>query len=284
MLLLALPALGGGCAHAPLPLPMAPVPAVALKEPLSGGTLAVLDFVDARPEFERGPHEIDEFDVGGRWIARDSFWYLHTAAGELPADPAPPPDVRARVTGEAAFAWYPFPNHGLGRPLLNRLELALPDYLALHLEQRRVFFRVVRVRDAAAAREVGATFTLGGRIDRFGALFAEVEDPYVVRADEPLEYRLLAAVRFQATLAREGDASPLLERDCLGRDEEADLRDHLPDLNATPSRSLRRLDAEDVGWQAREDMATHARRALERATAPLIAAVETALAPAPPAQ
>ena len=57
---LLLAGLAAGCIYPPpLPLAMAPADAVALAEPKSDRTLAVLDFADERPEFERSRLEID---------------------------------------------------------------------------------------------------------------------------------------------------------------------------------------------------------------------------------
>jgi len=267
------------CATRPLPLPMAPARRVALDAALSPDTLAVVDFVDARPEFEQSALEIDERDVGWHWLQEDRFFEFRPSRGTLAADPLPAPDLRARVTGEAAFAWYPFPNHGIGRPRVRPLHEALPDYVALSIEQRGLFARVIRAKDAGAARGAGATLVLTGVIERFGATLAPTPDPYVVRPDDPVDFRLLAAARVQVVVARLDDEKPLLVRQCVGFDEEPHLFDRLPPFSAAPPRSLRRLDASGFPAYAAEDLAVHARRALERATAPLIAALESVLAP-----
>src|SRR5262249_24124776 len=146
----------------------------------------------------------------------------------LPSDPAVPPDVRARVTGSAAFSWYPFPNHGIGRPLPAPVALGLADYVALHLEQRGIFGRVVRVKDPEQARAAKATLLLTGRVDRFGAMFAEVKDPFAVRADDPRDWRIVAAADYKVELRKVEDGTLVLARECLGRDEESHLFDELP--------------------------------------------------------
>ena len=114
--LLAAALVAGGCGtQGPLPVDLPPAHAVALPAALSTETIAVLDFEDARPEFERSEAAIDELFIGGRFLANDRFWGFHAVGGDLKEDPAVPPDLHARVTGSAAFSWYPFPNHGIGR-------------------------------------------------------------------------------------------------------------------------------------------------------------------------
>jgi hypothetical protein len=183
------------------------------------------------------------------------------------------------VTGDAAFAWYPFPNHGIGEPLVTPIGPALADYVALELEQRGVFAKVVRVRDAAAAKSAGATLLMSGRVQRFGAMIAESHDPYVVRPDDWVEYHLVAAARYSVELARADVPTPLLARDCLGRDEEPNLADELTKRRGSQVLPIERLDAQDFPTWATHDLAAHARRALERATAPLVTEVERVVGP-----
>jgi hypothetical protein len=268
----------------PLPLALPPAHAVALPAVLCDDTLAVIDFVDARPEFERSSGEIDEYNIGGRWLARDRFWSFHTIGGDLKEDPALPPDLNARVLGAAAFAWYPFPNPGVGKPGPAPAAFGMADYVALHLEQRGVFARVIRVRDMDQAKAAGATLTLTGRIDRFGAMLAQGHDPYAARPDDGLDFRLVAASDYQIELRRVADDELLLARECLGRDESYDLNDELtalrgpqplPGVIVSPSRFPRMAEA---------DMANHGRRSLERATVPLVAAVEERMRQQPRSQ
>src|SRR5262249_26860276 len=161
---------------------------------------AVIDFVDARPEFERSEGEIDEHFIGGRWLARDRFWSFHAIGGDLKEDPAIPPDLNARVTGAAAFAGDPFPNPGDGKPRPAPAALGLADYVALHLEQRGVFARVIRARDEDQAKAAGATLLLRGRIDRFGAMLAQGHDPYAAHPDDGQDFRLVAAADYEIEL------------------------------------------------------------------------------------
>lgn len=267
-----------------LPLSMAPVRAVPLEEPASGETLAVIDIVDARPDFERSLAELDERFIGGRWLARDRFATFHPIGGHLAADPASPPDRRARVLGAAAFSWYPYPNHGIGKPVASAFEPALADYLALQFEQRGLFARVVRAPDVDAARAAGATLVLTATVSRFGAMLVEATDPFVVRPDHPVEWRVLGVAEFRVEIARAADGATLLARDCLGRDEEDHVLDRLAGFKGTQVRPYARADAEGFSERARHDLAVHARRALERATAPLVAAVEGAIRDQSPAQ
>lgn len=273
-----------GCVQSPLPLPMAPVRARERSEPASAAILAVLDFADLRPEFERSEEAIDERFIGGRYFALDRFWTFHSSDAELDDDPAEAPDLRARVTGTGAFRWYPFPNHGWGKPLPAPLETALPDYLALHLEQRRVFARVVRVSDARVAAAVGATLLLSGRIDRFGAQLAELRDPFVVRPDDWAEFRVLAAADYTVTLAPLDGSAPLLERRCRARDDQSRLLDELERYRGRQAHPYWQLDAEHFPGIAEEDLVARARRALEGATVPLIAAIEASVAPPSPVE
>ncbi len=268
-----------GCVQSPLPLPMAPVRARERVEPASSEVLAVLDFDDQRPEFERSEEAIDERFVGSRYFALDRFWTFHSADAELDQDPAQAPDLRARVTGTAAFRWYPFPNHGWGKPLPAPLATALADYVALHLEQRRVFARVVRVQDARVAAAVGATLLLSGRIDRFGAELAELRDPFVVRPDDWTEFRLLAAADYTIALTPIAGGEPLLSRRCKARDDQSRLLDDLEHYRGNQAQPLWQLDAEHFPGFAEADLVDRARRALEGATVPLVAAIEAAVAP-----
>jgi hypothetical protein len=268
----------------PLPLALPPAHAVALPAVLCDETLAIQDFVDARPDFERSDAEIDEHFIGGRWLARDRFWAFHAIGGDLKEDPAIPPDLHARVTGTAAFAWYPFPNQGVGKPGPAPVSLGMADYVALHFEQRGVFARVVRVRDAEQAKAAGATLLLTGRIDRFGAMLAQAHDPYSARPDDGLDFRLVAAADYQVELRRITGDELLLARECLGRDESYDLSDEL-----TPFRGPQPLPGILISQarfprMAEADLANHGRRSLERATVPLVAAVEERLRQEPRSQ
>src|SRR5688572_1104451 len=219
--------LAAGCIYPPpLPLAMAPADAVVLAEPKSDKTLAVLDFADERPEFERSKLEIDEKAIGGPWFANDRFFSFHADDGTLPADPAPPGDLRGRVTGEGAFAWYPFPNHGIGKPLVRPVAQGLADYLALSIEERGLFAKVVRAKDEAEAAAVGADVVLRGRIDRFATLLAEAHDPFVPRPDDWVQFRLLALAQFQMGFGSIGEL-PWLESACVGRDEDPQFFDKL---------------------------------------------------------
>jgi hypothetical protein len=268
----------------PLPLALPPAHAVALPAVLSDDTLAVLDFVDARPDFERTSGEFDEYDIGGRWLARDRFWSFHTLGGSLPEDPAIPPDLNARVLGAAAFAWYPFPNPGVGKPGPAPASLGMADYVALHLEQRGVFARVIRTRDVEQAKAAGATLVLSGRIDRFGAMLAQGHDPYAARPDEGADFRLVAASDYQIELRRVADDELLLARECLGRDESYDLNDQLTQLRGPQPLPGVQVSASRFPRMAEADMANHGRRSLERATVPLVAAVEERMRQSPRSQ
>ena len=282
-LLLAAP-LPCGCVQSPLPLPMAPVRARERQEPASAGVVAILDFADRRPDFEKSEEASDERFIGGRYFAQDRFWSFHSADAELPEDPAQAPDLRARVTGTGAFRWYPFPNHGWGKPLPAPLETALPDYLALHLEQRRVFARVVRVSDARVAAAVGATLLLTGHIDRFGAQLAERRDPFVVRPDDWTEWSVQAGADYTVTLTPIEGGAPLLERRCLERADQARLLDDLEHYRGRHAAPYWQLDAEHFPGFAERDLVERARRALEGATVPLIAAIEATVGAPPPAE
>ncbi len=276
--------LAGGCVQSPLPLPMAPVRARERTAPASAEILAILDFDDQRPEFERSEEAVDERFIGGRYFALDRFWSFHSSDAELEEDPAEAPDLRARVTGTGAFRWYPFPNHGWGKPLPAPLATALPDYLALHLEQRRVFAKVVRVSDARVAGAVGATLLLRGRIDRFGAQLAELRDPFVVRPDDWTEFRVLAAADYTVALTSLDGLNPFLERRCHARDDQSRLLDELEHYRGRQAQPYWQLDAEHFPGFADRDLVDRARRALEGATVPLIAAIEATVTPPPPAE
>lgn len=269
-----------GCVTQPTPLAMAPARWVALDVAKSEQTIAVLDFTDARPDFERSAAFFDERAIGGRWWARDRFFSFHPVDAGLAADPAMPPDIRARVLGAAAFRWYPFPNHGIGKPLAAASAIGLSDYVALALEQRGIFARVVRAPDAATAREAGATLFLEGTIDRFGALLAESRDPFVVRPDDWTEYQLLAATDYSVRLTTSDGSTPLFTRECVGRSDDLHLFDRLTPFRGSQSRPLYQLDATDFPADALGDMGDHARRSLEQATAPLIASLEEIAGPA----
>jgi hypothetical protein len=272
-----------GCVHTPLPIAMTPPQEVALREPLSLETLAVLDFVDARPAFERSELPIDESLSGSRVPADDRFWSFHAEDPTLPQDPAAAPDWGSRVTGTQAFAWYPFPHHGIGKPVVRPVGIGVADYLALEIEQRGVFANVIRVRNADEARVAGAQVILSGRIDRFGSLLAVVDDRYVVRPDDWVEFRLLSAAAYDAELRRVDGAAPLLARSCVGRVEDRHPSDKLNGYAGNQAvHPYYRLDATDFPAYAAEDMAVHARRALEQATAPLMSDLEQTLQPATP--
>jgi hypothetical protein len=283
--LLAAALAAGGCASAPpLPVDLPPAHAVALPAALSTETIAVLDFEDARPEFERSEAALDEHFIGGRFLANDRFWWFHPLGGDLPQDPALPPDVRARVTGTAAFSWYPFPNHGIGKPLPAPVALGLSDYIALHLEQRGIFGRVVRARDPEQARAARATLLLTGRVDRFGAMFTEVKDPFAVRSDDPRDWRIVAASDYKVELRKAEDGALVLARECLGRDEDDHIFDELAHFRGSGAVANYRLSQSKMANFAASDLASHSRRSLERATVPLIAAVEAKMRESPGAQ
>jgi hypothetical protein len=268
----------------PLPLSLPPARAVALPSALSDATLAVLDFVDARPDFERSEAEIDERFIGGRWLATDRFWSFHAIGGDLKEDPAIPPDLHARVLGSAAFVWYPFPNQGVGKPGPAPAALGLADYVALHLEQRGLFGRVVRARDLEQARAAGATLLLTGRIDRFGAMLAQAHDPYSVRPDDGQDFRIVAAADYSIELRRAADAELLLARECIGRDEKGDITDELEGFRGSQPVPGVRLSQSRFPRMAEADLANHGRRSLERATVPLVAAVEERMRQEPRSQ
>jgi hypothetical protein len=234
---------GVRCVASSLPVTMAPVRAQERETPASSAILAVLDFVDARPDFERSERAIDEFGIGGRSFAFDRFWSFHSEDASLEADPAAVPERRARVTGDGAFSWYPFPNHGWGKPLPARLSTALADYVALHLEQRRAFTTIFRVRDAEMAREVGATLLLTGRIDRFGAQLTERADPFVVRPDDWVEYRLVAGADYAIELVPITGGEPLLSRRCRARDDQGRQMDALEHYRGSQVQPYWQLDA-----------------------------------------
>lgn len=283
--LLASACVAAGCAsEPPLPVDLPPAHSVTLPAALSTETIAVLDFEDARPEFERSPAVIDERFIGGRFLANDRFWGFHALGGDLPEDPALPPDVRARVTGTGAFSWYPFPNQGIGRPLPAPVALGLSDYVALHLEQRGIFGRVVRARDAEQARAAKATLLLSGRIVRFGAMFTEVKDPFLVRSDDPRDLRIVGAADYEIELRKADDGTLVLARECLGRDEDSHLFDELAHFRGSGTVERYTLSQAKMRDMAAADLASHSRRSLERATVPLIAAVEARMRESPGAQ
>jgi hypothetical protein len=150
----------------------------------------------------------------------------------------------------------------------------MADYVALHLEQRGLFARVIRVRDEEQARAAGATLLLRGRIDRFGAMLAQAHDPYAARPDDSLDFRLVAAADYEIELRRvEGDEL-LLARECLGRDESYHLNDELSGLRGSQPVPGIQVSPSQFPRMAEADMANHGRRSLERATVPLVAAVE----------
>lgn len=280
---LALAAAGGaaGCTATALPVTMAPARARELPQPLRAEILAVLDFEDARPAFERSREAIDELPAGGRSFALDRFWSFHSDDAGLAEDPAAPPDLRGRVTGDGAWLWYPFPNHGWGRPLPAPLAQGLADYVALHLEQRRIFAQVIRARTPEEAARHGATLLLAGRVDRFGAMLAELRDPFVARPDDWQEFRMLAAADYSVALAP-GDGSPaLLERRCAVREDQSRLTDSLDRFRGSQRQPLWQLDAEDFPAMAEHDLAQRLRRALAAATIDLVAAVEESLGAGP---
>jgi hypothetical protein len=258
----------------PLPLALPPARAVALPAVLCNETLAILDFVDARPDFERSEAKIDERFIGGRWLATDRFWSFHAIGGDLKEDPANPPDLNARVLGAAAFAWYPYPNPGVGKPGPAPAALGMADYVALHVEQRGLFARVVRVRDLEQAKAAGAALVMSGRIDRFGAMLAQAHDPYSVRPDDGLDFRLVAAADYSVELRRVAGDELLLARECLGRDESYDLSDELTPFRGPQPVPGVQLSQSRFPRMAEADLANHGRRSLERATVPLVAAVE----------
>jgi hypothetical protein len=188
------------------------------------------------------------------------------------------------VTGTAAFAWYPYPNQGVGGPGPAPTALGLSDYVALHLEQRGLFSRVVRTRDLETAKAAGATLVLSGRVDRFGAMLAEAHDPYLARPDDHQDWRLVAAADYVVELRRiEGDEL-LLARECVGRDETDDLTDQLAPFRGTQEVPGAQLSQSHLPRMAAADMANHGRRSLERATVPLVAAVEARMRQEPHSQ
>jgi hypothetical protein len=258
--------------------------AVSLPSALSNETIAILDFDDARPAFERSDAALDEHFIGGRFLAVDRFRSFHPLGGDLDSDPANEPDVRARVTGTAAFTWYPFPNHGIGRALPAPVSVGLADYVALSLEERGIFFRVVRARDVEQARAAKATLLLSGRVDRFAAVFAAARDPYAVRADDPRDWRLVAAADYRIEVRRTQDDTLLLDRECVGRDEADHLFDELPPFRGSGEVERYSLSQSRMPRIAASDMARHSRRSLERATIPLVAAVEARMRQNPSAQ
>ncbi|MSR46341.1 MAG: hypothetical protein EXS13_04650 [Planctomycetes bacterium] len=270
------------CVHSPLPTTMAPVSARARAEPASAATVAVLDFDDARLSFERTERAIDERSIGGGLVWQDRFWSFHSADGTLFSDPASAPELRARITGDGAFAWYPFPNHGWGTPLPATLDIALADYVALHLEQRRVFAKVIRCADATTAVAAGATLLLSGRIDHFGAIFVERRDPLVPRPDDWAEFRLLAGADYTVRLTANDGAGNAYERRCRAREDLGRLQDPLEHHRGRQREPHWQLDADGFPAMAESDMTGHARLALEAATVPLIADLETMLVAAAP--
>ncbi|MBM4015461.1 MAG: hypothetical protein FJ293_10925 [Planctomycetes bacterium] len=272
-----------GCMQPLRPTAMAPDREVARLEPRDPAVLALLDFEDARPPEERGASMLEEAPIGGRWFATDRFWSFHDDAAALSADAAAPPELHARVTGAQAFTWYPYPNHGIGAPRPAPLAVALPDYLALQIEQRALFHRVVRCHDEATALELGADLVLSGRIDHLAGILAERRDPFAVRPDDRAEYSLLAGADFTITIHAPPEAEPLLERRCRHRDDQARLQQELERYRGTQPSPWWQLDAADFPSMALHDLGERTRRALAQAAGGLLAELEEAVAARAPA-
>jgi hypothetical protein len=266
------------CVQAPRPTPMAPHRQVARAAPRDPAVLALLDFADLRPIAERGRARIEELPTGGEWFARDRFWSFHDDAATLEQDPGVAPECHGRITGDGAFAWYPFPNHGVGAPRVAPLTIALPDYLALLIEQRGLFNRVVRCRDESAAAELGASLVLHGRIDHFASLLTARPDPFAVRPDDRAEFRLVAGADFSVEIRESGATEALFERRCRARDDQGRLQQQLEHYRGSQASPWWRLDAGDFPAMAQHDLGDRARRALTEAAGFLLAELELATA------
>ena len=274
---------GAGCAQPLRPTAMAPDRQVARQAPRDPAVLALLDFDDARPAAERGTSTLEEAPIGGTRLATDRFWSFHDDAATLAEDPAAPPELRARVTGAQAFAWYPFPNHGIGAPRTAPLAVALPDYLALQIEQRALFQRVLRCHDEATAGALGADVVLSGRIDHFAGILTERRDPFAVRPDDRAEFRLLAGTDFTIVIHDPAEAEPLFVRRCRNRDDQARLQQELEHHRGSQPSPWWRLDSADFPHLALHDLGERTRRTLAAAAGGLLAEFEEAAAARAPA-
>src|SRR4029450_9793433 len=103
---------------------------------------------------------------------------------------------------------------------------------------------------------------------RFGAMFAEVKDPFAVRSDDPRDWRIVAAADYRVEVRRAEDATLVLDRECLGRDEESHLFDELARFRGSGTVGRYTLSQSHMPELAAADLAIHRPRNPVRAARP----------------
>ncbi len=264
------------------PVEMTPPSVQALSTPLTADTIAVVDFLDERPDCQRGDHSLNDGFVGSQYFVLEHYWFaLGERPGNLDQDSTngggQRGERRGRWTGTASFKWFGFPFTGVGsassRPILE----GLADYFALALERRGVAQRVVRVATPDQAARAGAQVILQGTLRDFAAVFAEIHPPAREPRDDPLDYRMHSFVGVDFALHHN---EQLLWQELLrSEDEQQNLFDHMTHYRGTGSLPFAHLDETRVPRYIHHDLCAHVQRALHQVTASALSRIEQNLSP-----
>jgi hypothetical protein len=247
----------------------------------SATTLAVVDFEDLRPDYQRGAHAVNEPPTTAGRGAR-LYWYFAGA----PLQDDPPADAvgeHARITGDAAFAWISYPN--VGQPARTAPPaLGIADYFAAVLLQRGLVERVVRVSSVEEASAVAADLVLSAKLHDFVSVFQQRPAERWRPKDDDQRFELITRVRLEVRLVQ---GSRTLFEETMAHDgdpENLSVHDHLHLWRETEFRPVLALDQEEMPEATFEDMVRHAQQALEaiaRTTLDLIEGLRRPAEPAP---
>lgn len=272
--MLAAAILVAGCQMSqPPPIAAAP-PSVAPREGIpSSVKLAVLDIVDERPAWQRGRAAINEPPSSASDSGR-LYWYFGGAA--LAAEPAAEEvGPNARITGDGAFSWYPFPYVGSMPPMSRAAALGIADYLALVIQRRRLVEEVLRAPDLDAAQSMGAGLLLVCTLKDFASVFHERAEEYWRASDDVRRFEFRTKVGLDVRLLQ-ASGRVLLEKSLTFERDSDDLsvEDYLHLFRENRIRPALALDQNDMPQATSEDMVRHVEQGLQQIATLLLGEIE----------
>jgi len=269
---------GASCSFTPRAPVLTSPPAVPPRSAMvQAGLLAVVDWTDQRPDYERGDGAVS--GIRSRESEPRRFYWHFDPDGPSFRPESEFAGHHVKITGDGAFAWYSFPFTGTLGAEKQSLAEGLTDYVGLALAQRGAVSEVVRVDDRAQARTLQADWVLLGEIRHFACLFRERPVDPDRASDDHQKFQL--ASRVELHLSLEDAAGAVLFEETFSHSadpEDLHLFDDLDLRRDSMVLPITLVDAADTPQYAFSDMVAHLQRELARQTLAVTAALEQSLA------